>query len=144
MTRHSQMIHRVVPHHLFAYDMAHSYVTWLLRMWPDSFIWNMTHSYVTCLIRMWHDTHEQVTRRCSSHSHMAWLRLVDSSKLYVSFAEYRLFYIAFLQKRPIILRSLLIVATPYDTTLANESGVSAQSSNGGQVWEISQHAVRDM
>ena len=36
------------------------------------------------------------------------------------FAEYTLFYRALLQKRPIILRSLLIVATPYEHT-ANES-----------------------
>jgi len=41
---------------------------------------------------------------------MRWLRLVGSSKLYVSFAEYSLFYRALLQKGPIILRSLLIVA----------------------------------
>jgi len=34
-------------------------------------------------------------------------------KLQVSFAEYRLFYRALLQKRPIILRSLLTEATPY-------------------------------
>jgi len=46
-------------------------------------------------------------------SHMGWLRLVGSLKFYVSFAEYRLFYRAFLQKRPTIFRSLLIVATPY-------------------------------
>ena len=32
----------------------------------------------------------------------------------VSFAEYSLFYRALLQKRPVILRSLLIVATPYE------------------------------
>jgi len=44
---------------------------------------------------------------------MGWLRLGASSKSQVSFAEYRLFYRAFLQNRPIILRSLLIVATPY-------------------------------
>ena len=44
---------------------------------------------------------------------MGWLRLVGSLKLHVSFAEYRLFYKALLQKRPVILRSLLIVATPY-------------------------------
>ena len=44
---------------------------------------------------------------------VGWLRLVGSIKLQVSFAEYRLFYRALLQKRPIILRSLLIVATPY-------------------------------
>jgi len=46
---------------------------------------------------------------------MGWLRLVGSLKLYVSFAEYRLFYRSLLQKRPIILMSLLIVATPYHT-----------------------------
>jgi len=44
---------------------------------------------------------------------MEWLRLVGSLKLQVSFAECRLFYMALLQKRPIILRSLVIVATPY-------------------------------
>ena len=44
---------------------------------------------------------------------MGWLRLVGSLKLYVSFAKYSLFYRALLQKRPVILRSLLIVATPY-------------------------------
>jgi len=43
---------------------------------------------------------------------MGWLQLVGALKLQVSFAEYRLFYRALLQKRPVILRSLLIVATP--------------------------------
>jgi len=33
---------------------------------------------------------------------MGWLRLVVSTKLQVSFAEYRLFYRALLQKRPIV------------------------------------------
>ena len=44
---------------------------------------------------------------------MGWLRLVGSLKLQVSFAKepYKREYI--LQKRPIILRSLLIVATPF-------------------------------
>jgi len=44
---------------------------------------------------------------------MGWLRCVGSIKLYVSFAEYSLFYRALLQKRPIILSILLTVATPY-------------------------------
>jgi len=44
---------------------------------------------------------------------MGWLRLVGSFKLEVSFAEYSLFYMALLQKRPANLRSLLIVATAY-------------------------------
>ena len=43
-----------------------------------------------------------------------WLRLVGSLKLYVSSVKYSLFYRALLQKRPVILRSLLIVATPYE------------------------------
>jgi len=43
---------------------------------------------------------------------MEWLPLVGSVKLQVSFAEYSTFYMAVLQKRPIVLRSLLIVATP--------------------------------
>jgi len=47
------------------------------------------------------------------HIPMGWLRLIGSLKIQVSFAEYSLFYRAGLQKRPIILRSLLIVATPY-------------------------------
>jgi len=45
---------------------------------------------------------------------MGWLRLVGSLKLKVAFAEYRLFYRDVLRKRSIVLRSLLIVATPYD------------------------------
>ena len=44
---------------------------------------------------------------------MGCLRVVGSLKWHVSFAEYRLFYRALLQKRPMILRGLLIVATPY-------------------------------
>ena len=51
----------------------------------------------------------QVT--CSTR--MGWLRSVGSLKLYVSFAEYSLFYRALLQKRPVLLRSLPIVATAY-------------------------------
>jgi len=48
------------------------------------------------------------------HTDMWWLRLVDFFKhIYVSFAEYSLFYRALLQKRPIISRSLQIVATTY-------------------------------
>ena len=46
---------------------------------------------------------------------MGWLRLVGSLKSKVSFVEYSLFYRALLQKWPMILWSLLIVATPYQT-----------------------------
>jgi len=45
-------------------------------------------------------------------SAMGWLRVVASLKLYVCFAEYHLFCRSLLPKRPIILKRLLIVATP--------------------------------
>ena len=45
--------------------------------------------------------------------HMGWLRLVGSLKLLVFFAKEPYKRDNILQKRPIILRSLLIVATPY-------------------------------
>ena len=48
----------------------------------------------------------------SKGCHMRWLRFVVSLKGQVAITEHSLFYRAFLQKRPTILRSLLIVATP--------------------------------
>ena len=47
---------------------------------------------------------------------MGWLRLVGSLKLYVSFAKEPYKIDCILQQRPIILRSLLIVATQYQKT----------------------------
>jgi len=44
---------------------------------------------------------------------MGWLRLIGSLKLQVSFAKEPYKRDDILQKRPVILRSLLIVATPY-------------------------------
>jgi len=61
---------------------------------------------------------------------MVWLRLVGSLKLQVSFAEYSLFYRALLRKRPTILRSLRIVATPYDSwVMSQESCVMSVRSH---------------
>jgi len=65
--------------------------------------------YVYVCIRCDYLLHDQEAAAVN----MGWLRLVGSLKLQVSFAEYRFFNRALLQKRPIILRSLLIVATPY-------------------------------
>jgi len=49
---------------------------------------------------------------------MWWLRSLGSLKSHVPFAEYSLFYRALLQKRHTILRSLLLVATPYEQNSA--------------------------
>jgi len=54
---------------------------------------------------------------CIVYLRMGWLRLVGSLKVQVSLTEYRLFYRVLLQKRPIILRSLIIVATPYASVI---------------------------
>ena len=45
---------------------------------------------------------------CNIMHTMGWLRMVGTLELQASFAEYRLFNRAFLQKRLVILRSLLI------------------------------------
>jgi len=50
----------------------------------------------------------------SRYLHIGWLRLVGSLKLYVSLENIGLFCRALLQKRLIILRSLLSGATPYE------------------------------
>ena len=70
------------------------------------YIFFSTNSQHMCLLR---DENMFSTR----DQDMGWLRLVGSLKIQVYFAEDSLFYRALLQKRPVILRSLLIVATPY-------------------------------
>ena len=61
---------------------------------------------------MWTDVDSYQKNRSVGVQGMGWLRFAGSFKLQDSFTEYRLFHRALLQKRPIILRSLLIVATP--------------------------------
>ena len=57
-------------------------------------------------------TYIYVHNTSTQHHAMGWLRSVGSIKLHVSFAEYRLFHRALLQKRPIIVSILLTEATP--------------------------------
>ena len=78
---------------------------------------SLTHvwmSYVPHLEESYHTFERVMSHTSTSHvPYVEWLRLVGSLKLQVSFAKepYKRDYI--LQKRPINLRSLLIVATPY-------------------------------
>ena len=60
------------------------------------------HTYITFYVRV-------------TKIHMGWLRSVGSFQLYVSLENIGLFCRALLQKKPTILRSLLILATPYHT-----------------------------
>ena len=58
-------------------------------------------------------THMHIIKN-NFYVHTSWrLQLVGPLKSYVSFVEYRLFHRALLQKSPITLRSLLIVASSY-------------------------------
>jgi len=65
---------------------------------------------VCCSVLQWILKSQHYSHVIYIHYSMGWLRWVGSLKLQVSFAEYSLFYRALLQKRPIILRRLLIVA----------------------------------
>jgi len=66
---------------------------------------------------------------------MGWLRLVGSFKLLVSFAKepYKRDYI--LRKRPMILRTLLIVATPYSLGATDFEQVSVPETIGATDFE---------
>ena len=112
--------------------MSHITRAWIMSQWFTSHMnesWHIWTSHVTyewVTLHMNESRHiwiSHVTYECrlilanlkyhlASHLDMGWLRLVGSLELQVSFAEYRLFYRALLQKRHIILRSLLIEATP--------------------------------
>jgi len=72
--------------HICATWLIHIHATWLIHICAT---WLM-HICATWLMRT------------IAHGAMGWLRLVGSIKLQVSFAEYRLFSRALLQKRPII------------------------------------------
>jgi len=88
--------------------------TWLTHLEPflhDSNIWNLFN--MSWLIQMELFLHDIICKWLTHFHSMGWLRLVGSLKLQVSFAEYSLFYRALLQKTPVILRSLQIIATPY-------------------------------
>jgi len=72
-------------------------------------IYSGTHTKSLFFITLWSCEYVSATLKISAvlwarlHT-MGWLLFVGSLKLQVSFAEYRLFYRALLQKRPIILR----------------------------------------
>jgi len=89
---------------------AHS-TQWCMIEWGCIVNWNAVYNAATYCNILQH------AATCCNKLHavapnMGWLRFVGSLKLLVSFAEYCLLYGALLQKRPVILRSLLIVATP--------------------------------
>jgi len=88
--------------------------------------WVMSHMNESCHIWMSHVTYEWVM----SHMYescpirdicVAWLPFIGSLKLYVSFAKEPYKRDDVLQKRPIIWRGLLIVATPHPYVYSHHS-----------------------
>jgi len=71
-----------------------------------------THIYVYTFIYTGAIHRQSVSRHIPINMYMEWLRSVGSLKLYVPFAKKPYKRDDILQKRPIILRSLLVVATP--------------------------------
>jgi len=56
-------------HDSFIHDTTHWYMTWLVHLWHDSFIRDMTYAYVTWLIHTWHDS----SIRDMTHPYVTWL-----------------------------------------------------------------------
>ena len=84
-----------------------------------------------------------VSDDCGTRSSvMGWLRLVGCLKIYVSLQNIGLFCRALLQKRPIFLSILLIVATPYVTLVSCElTSHWVHNSLSWQVTEFTSHWV---
>jgi len=83
-------------HTIYIYIYIHIYLN---LAHSDTFVNTLSH------------THAQ-THKDRAQTHMGWLRLVGSLKLQIYFAKKPYKRDDILQKKPVILRSLLIVATP--------------------------------
>ena len=106
-----------VSRHTYEWVMSHIRMSHGTHMNESCHIyeWVMSHAWMIHVTQMNESCHtyDWVMSYLTYLSDMGWLRLEGSSKLQVSFAKepYKRDYIV--QKRPIILGSLLIVATPY-------------------------------
>jgi len=101
--------------------------------WCISWDWRMsTHGEEYGIGRYTNNDHTRWMFQPSMHiSYMGWLQLVSSLKLQVSFAKEPCKTHYILQKRPIDLRSLLIVAISYEHT----GWTSRQGRSDSEVWD---------
>jgi len=111
-------------------------MTWRIYMWVTThpYVCHDPSTFVPWLLHMCTMTHVfvrrlQVKRRefkswtMNSKAAMGWLWMVGSIKLHVSFAKEPYKREDILQKRPVILRSLPIVATPYKQIFSAVSSI---------------------
>ena len=152
------MAHTYASCHTWIVHVTHineSCLTWIsydTHEWVTSRKWmsHVAHMNESCRTREWvmshawmsHVTHKSVILHIKESCHawmsrvMGWLRLVGSFKLYVSFAKEPYERDYFLQKKPMILRSLLTVATPYHTCECQEQYVHKHVYMKFSVFEI--------
>ena len=103
----------------YVLDDVSIYVTWLVHI--CTMCQYLQHDIQTWLVNTCDMTfqHDHTHTHTPTHTHtgwvvnMGWLRSVGSLKLHVSFAKEPYQRDDLFHKRPIILRSLLIVAIPY-------------------------------
>ena len=108
MSHMNEFCHVWMSHVTHEWVMSHMNVFWEFGV-LHIFIWYRcvcSCMYVFIYICKYMTPHPRIDSitRCntSNTDAMGWLRLVGSLKLYVSFAEYRVFYRALLQNKPII------------------------------------------
>ena len=125
--------------YMYMYTCIYVYIHVYIYIYINTYIYKYIYTYIRMYINTQTNTNKSYNRantgliklprirappssfiarylNTQPRTDMGWLRLAGSFTLQVSFAEYSLFYRALLQKRPIILRSLLTVAPPYLNT----------------------------
>jgi len=95
------------------YIHVYMYIYMCIHIYELIHIYRCMYIYTYIFMSIYVHIYIGLCTRIYTYKHicMGWLRLVGSLKLQVSFEEYCVFYRALLQKRPIMLRSLLIEAT---------------------------------
>jgi len=101
--------------HTYEWIMSHIWMSHVTHMNEScrTYEWVMLHIWMRHVTHMSESCHTCVPWPIHLAMNMGWLRLVGSLKLYVSFAKDPYKRDDILQQRPIIWRSLLIVATLY-------------------------------
>jgi len=101
----NDVVHTLSSHMMSILYVANDVVYDVIHIFAN----NMIHIFSSHTTTSYTYSH----RICRKRSHMGWLRWVGCLKIQVSLQNTGLFCRALLQKRPIFLSILLIVATPY-------------------------------
>jgi len=104
-----------ISHFTHMNESCHTWV-WVMSHMCMS---HVTHVYESCHTCVWVMSHMCMSAGALILEAMGWLRWVGCFKIHVSLQNTGLFCRALLQKRPIFLSILLIVATPYHICMSH-------------------------